>query len=272
MRVETYSEPGSPRKRNEDWIGHSGRSVVVLDGLSAPKGLSSSCKHDVPWFVNELGNYLLALCESTESELENLLARAISHVASLHSKTCDLSSPDIPSSTVAVLRASDERVEWLILADSVILLDCKVGGVEVITDAKVENSAKPEKEAALAVPVGSPLHEERVRELVAAQRLVRNTPEGYWVASANPDAAGYASTGFIEASRVKRAALMTDGAAKLVEFGIDTWDDTLTRLADGGPQALVAQVRTAEKSDPSGVKWPRYKAQDDATAAYLVFP
>jgi hypothetical protein len=272
MRVETYSEPGSPRKRNEDWVGHSGRSVVVLDGLSAPEGLGSSCKHDVPWFVNELGNYLLAICESAESGLEDLLAHAISHVAGLHSETCDLSSPDIPSSTVAILRASKECVEWLILADSAILLDCEVGEVEVVTDAKVENSAKLEKEAALAVPVGSPLHEERVRELVAAQRLVRNTPEGYWVASASPDAARYATTGSIEIDRVKRAALMTDGAAKLVEFGIDTWDETFARLADGGPQALVAQVRIAEKSDPSGVKWPRYKAQDDATVAYLVFP
>lgn len=270
MKVSSYSEPGSPEKRNEDWIGYADRSVVVLDGLTAPAGLRVGCIHDVPWYVDKLGSYLLELCESREDGLRELLAEAITRTSNLHSQTCDLSRGDAPSSTVAVLRQSAERIEWLVLADAVILLDRSDNGLEVVTDTRVEESAKAEKEAALATPVTSPEHEDRVKELVAAQRLVRNTPEGYWVASANPDAARYATIGAVETYRVARAALMTDGAAKLVEFGIDTWEETFARMADNGPRALVAQVRAAEESDPSGVKWPRYKAQDDATAAYVV--
>ena len=37
-----------------------------------------------------------------------------------------------------------------------------------------------------------------------------------------------------------------------------------------GPDGLIQQVRTAEDSDPAGVRWPRNKVHDDATAVLVV--
>jgi hypothetical protein len=41
-------------------------------------------------------------------------------------------------------------------------------------------------------------------------------------------------------------------------------------LAEQGPDAIIQQVRAAERSDPDGRRWPRGKRHDDASAAYLV--
>jgi hypothetical protein len=51
-------------------------------------------------------------------------------------------------------------------------------------------------------------------------------------------------------------------------FALATWSETLAELHQHGPAALIAQVRTAERSDPEGKRWPRGKNYDDATATY----
>ena len=66
-----------------------------------------------------------------------------------------------------------------------------------------------------------------------------------------------------------RAALLSDGASRLVDpFGLATWEELL-ELAESGPDELLRQVRAAEAVDPEGRQWPRTKRSDDATAVYL---
>ena len=72
-------------------------------------------------------------------------------------------------------------------------------------------------------------------------------------------------------SEVKRVAVLSDGAARLVEFGIVGWEQILTALDQKGPQGLIDEVRGVEATDLKGERWPRYKASDDATAAVVRF-
>jgi hypothetical protein len=78
-------------------------------------------------------------------------------------------------------------------------------------------------------------------------------------------------TGSLPRASVRRAALLTDGAAAYVEtYGIADWSATMDLLEQHGPGELLAQVREAESTDPLGSKWPRYKRNDDATVAFCV--
>jgi hypothetical protein len=52
-------------------------------------------------------------------------------------------------------------------------------------------------------------------------------------------------------------------------FDLLDWPRFLDVLAEQGPDAIIAQVRAAEYSDPDGQRWPRGKRHDDATAVYL---
>jgi hypothetical protein len=191
-------------------------------------------------------------------------------VADSHAHTCDLEHPGTPSSSLAVLREQDQRVEYLLLFDSVIALDGPPG-LTVLTDRRVAAVARQEHLATREHPIGSPAHQDRVQELVAAQRRHRNQPDGYWVADAKPAAAYQAVTGSRPHDQVSRAALLSDGVSCLVEpYAVVDSPELLSIMQHHGPTHVISRVREVEDADPIGTRWPRYKRSDDATAAFCL--
>jgi Protein phosphatase 2C len=270
MHAAIATQPGSLDTPNEDWAGIAVPGLaVVLDGLSAPDGTGTGCRHGTPWFVNQLGPRLLALASDPSRSLADALADAIRQVASLH-PGCDLTHPGTPSATMVLLRAHDEGADYLTLGDAVLLLDT-TDGLKVVSDARVNQLAGKEREAANRVPTGSALKLRRRAQLTRALRRTRNRPGGYWVAAADPQAASQAVTGTLPSKSLHRAVLLSDGASRLVDpFGLATWEELLALLDENGPDELLRQVRAAEAVDPEGRQWPRTKRTDDATAVYLV--
>jgi hypothetical protein len=270
MHAAIATQPGSLDTPNEDWAGIAVPGLaVVLDGLSAPDGTGTGCRHGTPWFVNQLGPRLLALASDPSRSLADALADAIRQVASLH-PGCDLTHPGTPSATMVLLRAHDEGADYLTLGDAVLLLDT-TDGLKVVSDARVNQLAGKEREAANRVPTGSALKLRRRAQLTRALRRARNRPGGYWVAAADPQAASQAITGTLPSKSLHRAVLLSDGASRLVDpFGLATWEELLALLDENDPDELVRQVRAAEAVDPEGRQWPRTKRTDDATAVYLV--
>jgi hypothetical protein len=263
--------PGSVTRPNEDFVTASPNVAVVLDGLSSPPALGTGCLHGTSWFVTQLGTQLLSEATTAGDEpLQDLVASAIALVADSHARTCDLEHPGTPSSSLAILREQDHRVEYLLLFDSVIVLDGP-SGLTVVTDRRVDAIAREEHLATREHPIGSPAHQDRVQGLVAAQRRHRNQPNGYWVAGAKPAAAYQAVTGSRPHDQVSRAALLSDGVSCLVEpYAVVDWTELLDILQQHGPTHAISRVREAEDADPTGARWPRYKRSDDATAAFCL--
>jgi hypothetical protein len=269
MRAAIITEPGAQDLANEDWAGVAPGLAVVLDGLSAPEGTGTGCRHGTPWYVAQLGPRLLTLASDPTHGLVHALAEAIRQVADLHPE-CDLAHPGTPSATVVLLRALGERADYLVLADAVMLLDTS-DGLRVVTDDRVNHLATNERAAASRLPTGSARHLRRRVQLTTALRRARNRPGGYWVAAADPLAATQAITGSLARKELHRAVLLSDGASRLVDiFGLATWNELLMLLDESGPGELVRRVRSAEAADPQGRRWPRTKSSDDATAIYLV--
>jgi hypothetical protein len=271
VEVSFASWPGSLSKPNEDFVTASPSVAVVLDGLSAPPALGTGCLHGTPWFVTHLGTQVVSAATSARDEpLQDLVASAIRRVADSHAHTCDLGHPGTPSSSLAVLREQDQRVDYLLLFDSVIVVDGP-SGLTVVTDRRVDAVARQEHLATREHPIGSPAHQQRVQELVAAQRRHRNQPDGYWVAGAKPAAAYQAVTGSRPHDQVSRAALLSDGVSCLVElYAVADWSELLGSMQQHGPAHVISRVREVEGADPTGARWPRYKRSDDATAAFCL--
>jgi hypothetical protein len=268
MHAAIATQAGSLDAENEDWAGVLVPGLaVVLDGLSAPDGTGTGCRHGTPWFVRQLGPRVLALAADPSRSLVDALAEAIQQVASLH-PGCDLQHPGTPSATMVLLRARDEGADYLALADAVLLLDT-TDGLQVVSDERVNQLAGKEREAN-RVPAGSALKLRRRAQLTRALRRARNRPGGYWVAAADPTAASQAVTGSLLSKSLRRAVLLSDGASRLVDpFRLATWEELLALLDESGPEELLRQVRAAEAVDPEGRQWPRTKRSDDATAVYL---
>ncbi|MFI0454240.1 hypothetical protein [Actinomadura sp. 6N118] len=243
----SYASEATPGRGNEDYVVAGPGWVVVLDGATARPGVESGCAHDPAWLVRRLGAEIGArLVLENGAPLTDLLADSIKGVRELHTGACDLDNPDSPSSTVALLRRAGDQVQWLVLADSPVLLD--VGDeIRVIRDGRVDELPSYTDEAV---------------------RAARNSPGGFWVASTRPEAAYEALAGEISVDRVRRAALLSDGAARLVErFGRIGWAELFDLLDRAGPREVIRRTREAEATETL----LRGKRYDDATAVLVRF-
>ena len=143
--------------------------------------------------------------------------------------------------------------------------------IRVISDDRVERTALAERARADREPYGSPAKRAALLAMKHAELAARNRPGGYWIAAADPGAAAQALPGAGPLATVRRMAVLTDGAARLVmPFAAVDWSGVLDLLDRYGPAELIRRVRTVEASDPYGVRWPRNKRSDDATVAYVV--
>jgi hypothetical protein len=252
VRISAATEAGSPDVPNEDWYGVTPSVIVVLDGVTSRGSVTGSCSHGTPWYVRQLGACLLGAAERKPWPLATALRWAIGAVAEMH-RECDLAAIDAPSAAVGVLRFSERYAEYLVLADVTVLLETATG-IQSVTDNRVEASVAD-------VPVMAP----DVGEQIAARRKAdRNREGGYWVAAGDPEAADHAVAGLVSLTGLRRAAVMTDGAARAADLFGAPWDGVLSL----SPSELISTVRVAEHSDPDCVKRPRFKLSDDATAVF----
>ncbi|MFI6513652.1 protein phosphatase 2C domain-containing protein [Streptosporangium sp. NPDC050855] len=259
---------GSAERPNEDWVVAGPATVIVLDGVTAPRVVTPGCHHSVTWFTQNLGGRLLMLL-AEDNDMGKALGDAIDQVADLHRDTCDLASPGIPAAAVAMLRKVGNDLEWLVLADTAIVLDTD-DGLRVTSDNRVEQAAPDALARTRQEAIGTPEHQAAVARMSVEQLKKRNVSGGYWVAAADREAADNALTGRVPATQVRRVAIFTDGASRAVDtFGEMDWATCLDYLQEHGPRGLIQHVRRIEDGDPEGLKWPRFKKSDDATVAVI---
>ena len=247
MLICHASEPAPGNVRNEDLVVTGPDFAIVLDGATPAPGVDTGCVHDVPWLTGRLGSELARLLLTRPDSLADTLRGAIEVVVSEHAHTCDLANPDSPSSTLAILRERHDVVDYLVLADSPIVLGFRDGSTEVIHDNRVDH-----------LPGYS----------VEIVREQRNTVGGFWVASTDPAAADEALTGSMARERLNHAGLFTDGATRLVERHGLRWTDLMRLLHEEGPTAVIERVR---REDQRAAGRFAGKAHDDATAVCCRF-
>jgi NAD(P)-dependent dehydrogenase (short-subunit alcohol dehydrogenase family) len=229
---------------NEDVVLTAERFAVVLDGATA-SGLPTGCEHDVAWLAGRLaGQLALALIEEPALPLREVLRRGITRTCALHPQ-CDLANRDSPSSTVAMVREHAGRLDCLVLADSPIAVQTLDGEVAVLFDDRTAHLPAYDR---------------------ASVSLLRNSDEGFWVASTRPEAADRALTASFPSAGVRRFALVTDGVSRLVERYGWSWTRLLDTLEEEGPGRAVLAVREAELATPPGTYGG--KRHDDATAVF----
>ena len=253
MRVTTATEPGRADHDNEDFVAASHNTIVLLDGAGTPAGSDSGCRHGVAWYSRNLGTRLLNLAtDQLGMPLTDLLYLAIQGVAHLHRHECDLSHPGSPSATVLVARQNAGELDYLVLADSVLVLETGEQTVAICDDREAE-VGQHHRAAMDALPSGSPEHVDAHREYVESLRSYRNRPGGFWVASSDPEAARESIVGKEPLDTLTAAVLLSDGASRLVDrFELSTWPDLVQLARNAGPSAIIDQVRDAERSDPAG--------------------
>lgn len=269
MRVHLATEAGSPARLNEDFAAVAPGIAVLLDGAGLPAGRDTGCVHGIAWYSRTLGGLLVAGAGDSGKPLAEVLGRSIEQVSELHAGTCDLRHPDTPSATVVITRQHAGTLEYLVLCDSVLLLQTRNGEARIVTDTRLADLTVPLRAERKAMAAGTAEREAAWRSYGRQIDKARNQPGGFWIAAADPQVADEALTGSQALGTLAAVALLSDGASRLADrYHLATWDQMCAILAGGGPAEVIRQVRDAERTDPDGQRWPRGKISDDATAVY----
>jgi hypothetical protein len=237
---------GNPRP-TEDYVAVLDNAVLLLDGATSPNP-------DLPpggWYANLLVRRLTDLLTTTpDADLGAILEQAIAEVADEHG----LTPGNAPSSTVAIVRWSEDRVDGLVLADSPIVAFGQ-SSPDVLADDRLVS-----------------LREKGKLRTGADVRSQRNADGGFWVAEADPAAAREAIRRSWPRESVTTMLLASDGVSIGVdEYRLFDWPEALEMALNHGTQSVLDAVRTAEKQDPDGERWPRAKRHDDQALVLLDF-
>jgi hypothetical protein len=270
VHVRMATSAGKAGRPNQDFAGAVPGAAVLLDGAGIP-GAESICRHGVAWYTHRLGGALLGrLSRDDGPDLAAILASAIGEIAADHRDTCDITNPSSPQATVLIVRAQADRLDYLLLADSFLVLDQVRGGPQVITDER-EVTARRRCSAPLdGIARGTPQYD-RIRDsCIQALQARRNQTGGYWIAKDDPRAAQEAVAGSRPLHDLNSVALLSNGASRIVSpYGVTDWPGVLELLGASGPAEIIRRVRTAEARSPAG---PNVTAADDATVAHCLFP
>jgi hypothetical protein len=238
----SYASIPAPGRHNEDLVVVGPSFALVLDGATQPPGLATGCQHDPRWLVRTLGAILADLLRSrAAAPLACVLATAIGRLCETHRGSCDLTNPESPSTTVAIVRRRTTVLDYLVLCDSTVVLQYDERCVAVTDDRTARLPAYD-------------------RATVAR---LRNAPGGFWVASTAPDAAHHALTGTVHAESLRAVLVCTDGVSRLVELFGRSWAEVADCAERHGPAAVIRSVREAERANPPQPR--RRKLHDDAS-------
>ena len=247
MHASIATSAGHPGRPNEDFAGVVPGAAVLLDGAGIP-GTESICSHGVAWYTHRLGGALLGrLSRADGRDLVAILAAAIGEIADGHRGTCDITNPGSPQATVSMVRVDRGRLDYLLLADSFLVLDQVRGGQRVITDEREVSARRVCSEPLAGVLPGTPEYD-RVRESCGVElRARRNQQGGYWIAKDDPRAAEEAVTGSRPLHDLDGFALLSNGASRIVSpYGLTDWPGVLELLRAEGPAGVIRRVRQAE--------------------------
>jgi hypothetical protein len=241
--------------------------VVVLDGASA---YDPSVSPDATDYVDTLGPTLIdRITGHRSANLRDSLADAIRYTA----RKLSLVPGKCPSSTVSVVRWDRDAVDVLVLGDSPVTVQYIDGRRETLVQHPMDHIAPNLRQCyreRLAAGYGYDAgHRSLLQEIQRREAPLRNVPEGYWIAEAEPLAADAASRLSIRSSSVSACVLESDGIAHLaLALGLDAMD--LIGRSSHELERCLAKLQAWESDrDPNGAYAPRSKVHDDKTIAIL---
>jgi hypothetical protein len=266
VHVSMATSAGKAGQPNEDFAGAVPGAAVLLDGAGIP-GTESICSHGVAWYTHRLGGALLGrLSRDDGRDLAAILATTIGEIAADHRTTCDITNPSSPQATVVIVRAHGGRLDYLLLADSFLVLDQVCGGPQLITDEREVTTRRICSAPLDGIVWGTPEYD-RIRDsCIEALQARRNQPGGYWIAKDDPHAAEEAVTGSRPLHDLDSVALLSNGASRIVSpYGLTDWPGVLELLGASGPAEIIRCVRQAEARNSED---PNVSTPDDATVAH----
>lgn len=274
--LDSACEPGYAV--NDDVGTALDHAAWVLDGTTGhhPVRLFPG-PSDAAWFAATADDLLRRLADSPEDS-RALLQRLVSDLAEACRRSAlaplDEGKVDEPAASLALVRIRGDQLESTMLGDCKLLLQRRDGTVEALDQSKVAPFEAKVVEALRAMQAAGESDPARMapklREMILANRRLKNRPGGYDVLADDPACIAFAEIGHRPAADVTHILLASDGLYRLVDtYNLRSAKGLLEAALADGLAPLYATLRRIEDADPQCLKHPRLKARDDATALLL---
>lgn len=249
---------------NEDVWAAGDDYAFVLDGAS---GLGSHNRmapmSDACWLVRSLKNWLLLHLHEDRS-LEDIIRDGLKQLSQEYGECTGLESP---SCTISCIRIRKGRLEYYVLGDSLLLIETE-DRLYSFCDEAVEklDGLVIARMQELSMEKMKPFLEMRpyVKDMLQKHRLMKNTPEGYWICDLSGAGLCHALQGSLPLNEVRRTALMSDGMMQLREFRRLDNTDFLDLLYRRQSRCFPLLMELQEEDVRCRVL-PRLKKRDDTT-------
>jgi hypothetical protein len=263
---------------NDDIGAAVAHAAWVLDGTTGhhPMRLFPG-PSDAAWFAGTADDLLRRLADTPTDGLV-LLQQVVTELTEACRRAAlvplDAGEVDKPAASLALVRLRRGRLELAMLGDCKLVLRRADGTVEALDhspvapfDAKVVDALRALQAAGEIEPARiAP----RLRELILANRRLKNRPGGYGVLADDPACLDFAEISYRAAADTTHILLASDGLYRLVDtYGRHSAEGLLQAALADGLSPLYAALRRIEDADPQCLQYPRLKARDDATALLL---
>jgi len=273
--LDSLSLPGDPAKANDDAFAHRDHAAVVMDGATGLGEALMPGPSDAAWVARFGANRLMAHREG--NDIKDAVSAALKDAENFFKslrRRVPKETYELPFSSMMFVDLVDDGFDAAWFGDCAALVARPGERVELVGDAMKKRARERDRVAALAKMTGQNSASSGVREVflpaLRAARNMVNTEKGGWLFGPDARAGEHVATGHIKANVGTHILLVTDGFLALASDYVRYDVDALMQAAiSKGLAPLGKELRAIEDGDPEGVKFPRFKKSDDATALLL---
>ncbi|MEO1703252.1 MAG: hypothetical protein AAFR71_14490 [Pseudomonadota bacterium] len=277
--LDSITLPGSKHKANEDQMGHTAHCAFVIDGATGigEDFIVSRHDSDAAWLATFAKVHFEEMLRPGRAMTDivrqtNTLARKIVSFASRGDHIPDW---NLPVAGFQALRMEGDDLYAYGLGDCVLYLVSADGHLEQATGFVGGDRSETKRASEAIKRMGGLKSDQNAladADTLAKDRAIRatyNKPDGLvWTLGVQPKAADHLTTKRLNANLPATGILATDGFSALVgKYGCYTPTELIEIAKKKSLSDLAAELRYIEEvEDPGGLKFPRMKQSDDATA------
>ncbi len=272
--IDALSAPGNPAKPNDDAWMCAGALAAVIDGAT---GLGENLLpggSDAAWLAHRAADRLAAHAASGAAAALASVAADLEDAYASERLRPPAETWEVPFASMMLVetQGADLSAHWF--GDCGALVRRPDAACEVIGEAFGKRVAEAAKARQLANTHGGELGGAVVREVflpaLRASRARYNTEGGPWILGPTRACVAHAKRAAVHAPAGSLVLLASDGFLALgTDYGRYDAAGLIAAAERRGPAALLEELRAIEREDLTGVRYPRFKTSDDATAVLL---
>lgn len=279
--LDSVSDPAKPGAENDDRVGWNASAAFVIDGATGlGDPVMAPPASDAAWLAEHARRFLEAQLtpERAIGDVVSNLCAGAREAFFRAAGAAEIERYRYPNAAFQALRLTSSGIETAGLADCKLMLRDGTGQVLRRSGSRAGRDNEQrlarraiEKSGGFNAAGESFREAETLGDLRGKRARLNSDPEGMWTLGVVPEAGGHLRTEMLAVTLPVLALLCTDGFADLVDnYQAHTDEGLIARAEADGLPPLLEELRHIERVvDPDGIRFPRYKRCDDASAMLI---